>query len=115
MRKWACARRSARGIDIDLKERIDRKFLRFMGEGAAYGHIAMEQAIADAGLENSEISSERIGIVMGSGGGSPKDQLESFDVMRERGIRRVGPYRVPPHHEQFGIRLSRHRLRPSRA
>ncbi len=82
-------------IDIDLKERIDRKFLRFMGEGAAYGHIAMEQAIADAGLENSEISSERIGIVMGSGGGSPKDQLESFDVMRDRGIRRVGPYRVP--------------------
>ena len=82
-------------IDIDLKERIDRKFLRFMGEGAAYGHISMEQAIADASLENGEISSERIGIVMGSGGGSPKDQLDSFDVMRERGIRRVGPYRVP--------------------
>lgn len=82
-------------IDIDLKERIDRKFLRFMGEGAAYGHISMDQAIADAGLENGGISSERIGIVMGSGGGSPKDQLDSFDVMRERGIRRVGPYRVP--------------------
>lgn len=82
-------------IDIDLKERIDRKFLRFMGEGAAYGHISMEQAIADAGLEIGEISGERIGIVMGSGGGSPKDQLDSFDVMRERGIRRVGPYRVP--------------------
>ena len=82
-------------MEIDLKERIDRKFLRFMGEGAAYGHISMEQAIADSGLENGEISSERIGIVMGSGGGSPKDQLESFDVMRDRGIRRVGPYRVP--------------------
>lgn len=82
-------------IDIDLKGQIDRKFLRFLGEGAAYGHISMEQAIADAGLENDEISGERIGIVMGSGGGSPKDQLESFDVMRERGIRRVGPYRVP--------------------
>ena len=82
-------------IDIDLKERIDRKFLRFMGEGAAYGHIAMDQAIADAGLEADDISGERVGIVMGSGGGSPKDQLESFDVMRERGIRRVGPYRVP--------------------
>lgn len=82
-------------IDIDLKERIDRKFLRFMGEGAAYGHISMDQAIADAGLEKGGISSERIGIVMGSGGGSPKDQLDSFDVMRERGIRRVGPYRVP--------------------
>ena len=83
-------------IDIDLAERIERKFLRFMGEGAAYGHIALEQAIADAGLEAGEVSSsERIGIVMGSGGGSPKDQLESFDVMRERGIRRVGPYRVP--------------------
>lgn len=82
-------------IDIDLKERIDRKFLRFMGEGAAYGHISMDQAIADSGLENGGISSERIGIVMGSGGGSPKDQLDSFDVMRERGIRRVGPYRVP--------------------
>ncbi|MXX05902.1 MAG: beta-ketoacyl-ACP synthase I [Gammaproteobacteria bacterium] len=82
-------------IDIDLKEQIDRKLLRFLGEGAAYGHISMEQAIADAGLENEEISDERIGIVMGSGGGSPKDQLDSFDVMRERGIRRVGPYRVP--------------------
>ena len=82
-------------IEIDLGEHIDRKFLRFMGEGAAYGHIAMEQAIADAGLDSGEISSERVGIVMGSGGGSPKDQLESFDVMRERGIRRVGPYRVP--------------------
>lgn len=82
-------------IDIDLKEQIDRKFLRFMGEGAAYGHIAMEQAIADAGLDSGAISNERIGLVMGSGGGSPKDQLESFDVMRERGIRRVGPYRVP--------------------
>ncbi len=81
--------------DIDLKERIDRKFLRFLGEGAAYGHVSMEQAIADAGLEKDEISGERIGIVMGSGGGSPKDQLDSFDVMRERGIRRVGPYRVP--------------------
>ncbi len=82
-------------IDIDLKGQIDRKFLRFLGEGAAYGHISMEQAIADAGLGRDEISSERVGIVMGSGGGSPKDQLDSFDVMRERGIRRVGPYRVP--------------------
>ncbi len=82
-------------IDIDLQARIDRKQLRFMGEGAAYGHIAMEQAITDAGLAPEEISGERVGIVMGSGGGSPKDQLESFDLMRERGIRRVGPYRVP--------------------
>lgn len=82
-------------IDIDLKALIDRKFLRFMGEGSAYGHVSMDQAIADAGLESGEISSERIGIVMGSGGGSPKDQLESFDIMREKGIRRVGPYRVP--------------------
>jgi len=88
------SRVSAR-VDIDLAERIERKFLRFMGEGAAYGHIALEQAIADAGLEAGDISSERSGIVMGSGGGSPKDQLESFDLMRERGIRRVGPYRVP--------------------
>ncbi len=87
------SRVSAR-IGIDLAERIERKFLRFMGEGAAYGHIALEQAIADAGLEAGDVSSERSGIVMGSGGGSPKDQLESFDVMRERGIRRVGPYRV---------------------
>jgi len=88
------SRVSAR-VDIDLAERIERKFLRFMGEGAAYGHIALEQAIADAGLEAGDISSERSGIVMGSGGGSPKDQLESFDLMRGRGIRRVGPYRVP--------------------
>ena len=82
-------------IDIDLKALIDRKFLRFMGEGAAFGHISMDQAIADSGLEPGEISSERTGIVMGSGGGSPKDQMESFDIMREKGIRRVGPYRVP--------------------
>lgn len=82
-------------IEIDLKALIDRKFLRFMGEGSAYGHVSMDQAIVDAGLESGEISNERIGIVMGSGGGSPKDQLESFDIMREKGIRRVGPYRVP--------------------
>lgn len=80
--------------EIDLKENIDRKQLRFMGEAAAYAYIAMRDAIADAGLTDEEVSNERTGIIAGSGGGSAFSQVESADILREKGIRRVGPYRV---------------------
>jgi 3-oxoacyl-[acyl-carrier-protein] synthase I len=79
---------------IDVTEFIDRKQLRFMGDAAAYAYIAMSQAIADAGLEAHEISNERTGIIAGSGGASSASQTEAADILRERGLRRVGPYRV---------------------
>jgi len=82
-------------IELDLAERIDRKALRFMGDGAAFNHIAMEEAIADAGLDESEISNERTGLIMGSGGPSTKNLLAAFDTTREKGPKRVGPYVVP--------------------
>ena len=80
--------------DIDLKESIDRKQYRFMGDAAAYAYLAMRDAITDAGLEESEVSNERTGIIAGSGGGSSASQVESSDILRDRGLRRVGPYRV---------------------
>ena len=80
--------------DIDLAEHIDRKRLRFMGEAAGYAYVAMRDAIADAGLEDSEVSNERTGIIAGSGGGSTLNQVEAADLLRQKGIRRVGPYRV---------------------
>jgi len=80
--------------EIDLKENIDRKQFRFMGEAAAYAYIAMRDAISDAGLSDDEVSNERTGIIAGSGGGSAFSQVESADILRDRGIRRVGPYRV---------------------
>lgn len=79
---------------IDLKENIDRKQLRFMGEAAAYAYISMRDAIADAGLTDAEVSNNRTGIIAGSGGGSTVSQVEAADILRERGLRRVGPYRV---------------------
>jgi len=84
----------AGSIDIDLKERIDRKVLRFMGDAAAFAYISMDQAIADAGLNESLVSNERTGIIMGSGGASSKNLVEAADVLREKGLKRVGPYRV---------------------
>ena len=81
-------------IDLDLKTLIDRKILRFMGSSAAYAYLSMEQAIADAGLTQAEVSNERSGIIMGSGGASSKDQVEAADILRSRGLKRVGPYRV---------------------
>ena len=80
--------------DIDLKDSIDRKQYRFMGDAAAYAYLAMRDAIADAGLEDAEVSNERTGIIAGSGGGSSASQVESSDILRSRGLRRVGPYRV---------------------
>ncbi len=82
-------------VELDTQELIDRKIHRFMGEASAYAYLSMQEAIEDAGLGLDEISNERIGLVAGSGGGSPEDQLEANDIMREKGLRRVGPYRVP--------------------
>ena len=82
-------------VQLNTEELIDRKVHRFMGEASAYAYISMDEAIKNAGLELDEISNERIGIVAGSGGGSPEDQLESTDILREKGMRRVGPYRIP--------------------
>ena len=81
--------------DIDLATRIDRKVLRFMGDGAAFAHVAMQDAIADAGLDDSQVRSERTGLFAGSGGGSTQWQVEAADLLRNRGVRKVGPYMVP--------------------
>jgi 3-oxoacyl-[acyl-carrier-protein] synthase I len=81
--------------DIDLAARIDRRQLRFMGDAAAYAHVAMQQAIADAGLDDATVRSERTGLIAGSGGGSAQWQVEAADLLRERGVRKVGPYMVP--------------------
>jgi len=81
-------------VDIDLSERIDRKLWRFMGDAAGYAHVAMGDAIADAGLEPEQVSNVRSGIIAGSGGASSASQVEAADTLRERGLRRVGPYRV---------------------
>ena len=80
--------------DIDFAEFIDRKQLRFMGDAAAYAYIAMQQAIADSGLSDEQVSNIRTGIIAGSGGASASSQTEAADILRDKGIRRVGPYRV---------------------
>jgi 3-oxoacyl-[acyl-carrier-protein] synthase-1 len=80
--------------DIDIAALIDRKQLRFMGNAAAYAYISMQQAIEDAGLQEAEVSNPRTGIIAGSGGASSASQTEAADILRERGLRRVGPYRV---------------------
>ena len=81
-------------IDLDPKDHIDRKTLRFMGDSAAYGYIATDRAIADAGLTDEMVSNLRTGLIMGSGGLSGEMFVEAVDVMRARGIKRSGPYRV---------------------
>jgi len=80
--------------NIDLETRIDRKQLRFMGDAAAYAQIALQDAIAQAGLSVAQVSHPRTGLIMGSGGGSPANQIEAADTLRAKGIRRVGPYQV---------------------
>src|SRR5690606_27540364 len=74
---------------------VDRRALRFHGGGTAWNHVAMEQAIRDSGLEAGEISNERTGIIMGSGGPSTRTIVEAADIAREKGPRRVGPFAVP--------------------
>jgi len=82
-------------IKIDTKEFIDRKAMRFMGDAAAYTYIAMQQAIDDSGLADDQVSNERTGIVAGSGGASSLNQVLAAEIMKTRGVRRVGPYMVP--------------------
>jgi len=84
----------AGSVDIDFKEHIDRKILRFMGDAAAYAYISMQQAITDSGLAEDQVSNPRTGLVMGSGGASSSNQVEAADILRKKGLRRVGPYRV---------------------
>ena len=81
-------------VDLDLSQHIDRKSLRFMGPAAGYAHISMTAAIDDAGLAEADISNPRTGIIAGSGGASSSNQVEAADILRNRGLRRVGPYRV---------------------
>lgn len=81
--------------DINVKEHIDRKVMRFMGDAAAYAYISMTQAIEDAGLSDELVSNPRTGIIMGSGGGSQKAQVESVETCMAKGVKRVGPYAVP--------------------
>jgi len=81
--------------DIDTKDHIDRKAIRFMGDAAGYAYIAMDQAIKDAKLTEDQVSNVRTGIVAGSGGASSENIVASTDTLRSRGIRRVGPYAVP--------------------
>ncbi|MCZ6911202.1 MAG: beta-ketoacyl-ACP synthase I [Proteobacteria bacterium] len=82
-------------VDIDLSEHIDRKVRRFMGDAAAYAYVAMQNAIDDAGLTDEQISNERIGLIAGSGGASSDNIVSGADKLREKGVRRVGPYLVP--------------------
>ena len=82
-------------VKLDVTEHIDRKQLRFMGEGAAYAVLAMEQAIADAGLDDHLVSQVKTGLVAGSGGPSTANLLAAFDITREKGPKRIGPYMVP--------------------
>ncbi|RZG05785.1 beta-ketoacyl-ACP synthase I [Pseudoalteromonas sp. CO348] len=82
-------------IDIDVKSLVDRKAHRFMGDAAAFSYISMAQAIEDSGLSEEQVSNERTGLIVGSGGGSSKYQVEAADILREKGVKRVGPYMVP--------------------
>ena len=82
-------------VKINLEDHIDKKQLRFMGAGAAYSVLSMEQAITDAGLTNQEVSNPRTGLIAGSGGPSTANLLQAFDIAREKGPKRVGPFMVP--------------------
>ncbi|MEO6263689.1 MAG: beta-ketoacyl-ACP synthase I [Luteimonas sp.] len=81
--------------EIDLDAQIDRKLKRFMGDAAGYSYIAMRDAIVDAGLSDKQVHDVRTGLIAGSGGGSPQWQIETGDLLRNKGVRRVGPYMVP--------------------
>jgi 3-oxoacyl-[acyl-carrier-protein] synthase-1 len=82
-------------VDIDIGEHIDRKVRRFMGDAAAYAYISMQQAIDDAGLDASDVSNPRTGLIAGSGGASTENVVRSADITREKGVRKIGPYMVP--------------------
>jgi len=82
-------------LTVDLDEKVDRKLRRFMGDGAAYNYVAMAEAVADSGLEPGDVSNERTGIIMGSGGPSTSNLVQAADTLREKGARKVGPFMVP--------------------
>ena len=82
-------------VELDLDAVIDRKLKRFMSDAAAYSYLALRDAIADAGLDEALVSQPRTGLIAGSGGGSSRWQVETADILRERGVRKVGPYMVP--------------------
>jgi 3-oxoacyl-[acyl-carrier-protein] synthase-1 len=81
-------------LKIELSEHIDRKAMRFMGDAAGYAFVAMQQAIEDAGLTEEQYSNERVGIIAGSGGASSENQVISADTLREKSVKRIGPYMV---------------------
>ena len=85
----------AGSVDIELGDFIDRKVKRFMGDSAAFAYISMQQAIEHAGLDAQQVANPRTGIIMGSGGGSSANQVAAADILRSKGLRRVGPYMVP--------------------
>lgn len=82
-------------VSIDQKELIDRKHLRFMGDAAAFSYVAMQQALEDAGLDPEEIKNPQVGLITGSGGGSPANNILAAEIAKERGVKRIGPYAVP--------------------
>ena len=82
-------------VDIDFNDHIDRKTLRFMGDAAAYAYISMQHAIENSGLTADLVSNERTGLIAASGGASSANIVEAADIMRDKGVKRVGPYRVP--------------------
>ncbi|MBV1790308.1 beta-ketoacyl-ACP synthase I [Marinobacterium sp. D7] len=84
----------AGSVDLDIDALIDRKLRRFMGNAAAYAYIAMDQAVKDSGLTEDQVSNVRTGLIAGSGGASSADIVETADILRDKGVRRVGPYRV---------------------
>ena len=81
----------AGSVDIDFSSLIDRKLMRFMGDASAYAYLSMQQAIADSGLSEDQVSNPRTGLIAGSGGASNANVIEAADGMREKGLRRVGP------------------------
>ena len=82
-------------VDVDLDTQIERKIRRFMGAAAGYAYLAMDEAIADSGLSETEVSNPRTGLIVGSGGSSTENIVLAADILRDKGVRRVGPYMVP--------------------
>jgi 3-oxoacyl-[acyl-carrier-protein] synthase-1 len=82
-------------VELDLDAVVDRKLKRFMSDAAAYSYVSLRDAIADAGLDEAAVSDPRTGLIAGSGGGSSRWQVETADLLRDRGVRKVGPYMVP--------------------
>ena len=80
--------------NLEIKDLIDRKLYRFMGDAAAYAYLSTDQAIKDANIDESNLSNHRTGLIMGSGGASSEDQIDSADILRSKGLKRIGPYRV---------------------